>query len=40
MESLEEGELENSPAPSQSDLDLLSGDGLKRVSWKKEKKKN
>ena len=38
MEGLEEGELENSPAPSQSDLDLLSGDWIKRVSWKKEKK--
>ena len=39
MEGLEEGELENSPAPSQSDLDLLSGDWIKRVSWKKEKEK-
>ena len=34
MEGLEEGELNNSPAPSQTDLDVLSGDWLKRVAWK------
>ena len=38
-ENLEEGELENSPAPSQADLDILSGDWLKKVSWKKEGEK-
>jgi hypothetical protein len=35
LDGLEEGELNNSPAPSQTDLDVLSGEWLKRVSWKK-----
>ena len=39
-ENLEEGELENSPATSQADLDKLSGDWLKKVSWKAEGEKD
>ena len=38
MDGLEEGELNSSPVPSQGDLDILSGDQLKKVSWKQETK--
>ena len=39
MDSLEEGELDLSPAPSQSELDMLATDWTKKVSWKSKKEK-
>jgi hypothetical protein len=36
---LGEGELNISPTPSQSDLDMLSGDWIKKVSWRTKKEK-
>ena len=38
MDGLEEGELNSSPVPSEGDLDILSGDWLKKVSWKDQQK--
>ena len=39
LEGLEEGELNPSPVPSEGDLDILSGDWLKKVSWSQETNK-
>ncbi len=33
LEGLEDGEVNSSPVPSEADLDILSGDWLKKVSW-------
>ena len=39
VDGLEEGELNSSPVPSEGDLDILSGEWLKKVSWKLETEK-
>ena len=36
---MEEGEVNSSPVPSEADLDILSGDWLKKVSWTQETNK-